>query len=88
MAKHRGEIEAAMAKVQPEIDAAMAKVRAEMAKQHIDVKIDEHVNSALRRAEIRIRAAEKHVKDRNSNQDDEGDTQSRVEENANSQDEQ
>ena len=88
MAKHRGEIEAAMAKVQPEIDAAMAKVRAEMAKQHIDVKIDEHVDSALRRAEIRIRAAEKHVKDRDSDQDDEGDTQSRVEENADSQDEQ
>ncbi|HTW33159.1 MAG TPA: M56 family metallopeptidase [Rhizomicrobium sp.] len=85
MAKHKGEIEAAMAKVQPEIDAAMAKVREEMAKQHINVKIDERVDEALKRAEIRIRAAEKHSKD--VDQDDDSDARSRVEQRSDSQDE-
>jgi beta-lactamase regulating signal transducer with metallopeptidase domain len=88
IAKHKGEIEAAMAKVQPEIDAAMAKVRAEMAKQHIDVKISEQVDAALKRAEIRIRAAEKHVRDRNSDQDNDGDVQNRVEERTDTTDDQ
>lgn len=90
MAKHKGEIEAAMAKVQPEIDAAMAQVRAEMAKQHIDVKIDERVDSALRRAEIRIRASEKRekVKGNDPDPDDEGDVQNHVEERTDTKDEQ
>jgi beta-lactamase regulating signal transducer with metallopeptidase domain len=82
MAKHKGEIEAAMAKVQPEIDAAMAQVRAEMAKQHIDAKINERVNEALRHAELRIRASEKHTKVKDGDQDDESDVQNRVEEGA------
>jgi len=75
MARHRGEIEAAMAKVQPEIDAAMAQVHAEMAKQHVDAKIQAHIDEALRHAELRIRAAEKHTRVKGDDQDDEGDVQ-------------
>jgi beta-lactamase regulating signal transducer with metallopeptidase domain len=88
MAKHKGEIEAAMAKVQPEIDAAMAKVRAELAKRHIDAKIDGNVDAALKRAELRIRAEEKRTKVKDGDPDDEGDVQTRVGDRSDTKDEQ
>ena len=56
--KARPEIDKALAKVQPEIDAALAKVRADLAKEHIDVRIRERVDLALKRAQMRIEAAQ------------------------------
>jgi beta-lactamase regulating signal transducer with metallopeptidase domain len=58
---HRAEIEAAMAKVKPELDKALAKIKADMAKQHVDVRIEERLDEALRRAELRIEADGDHA---------------------------
>jgi beta-lactamase regulating signal transducer with metallopeptidase domain len=57
---HHAAIEAAMAKVKPELDKALAKIKAEMAKQHVDVRIQEHLDEALRHAELRIEASDRH----------------------------
>jgi beta-lactamase regulating signal transducer with metallopeptidase domain len=87
VARHRGEIEQAMAKVQPEIDAAMAQVREEMAKQHLDVNVNARIGNELKRAQIRIHAAEKRMKDKDrGHDDDEDDATSHVEDHSNSTD--
>jgi beta-lactamase regulating signal transducer with metallopeptidase domain len=56
--KNQPEIDAAIARAQPEIDAALAKVREELAKDHLDADIKVRVDSALKRAEIQINAAQ------------------------------
>jgi beta-lactamase regulating signal transducer with metallopeptidase domain len=68
VAKARPEIDGVMADVQPEIDRALAKVRADLAKEHVDMRIQEKVDAALQRAEIRIEAA--HVSARDSHHED------------------
>jgi hypothetical protein len=55
---HRAEIEQAVAQVQPQLDAALAKVRADLAAQHIDARIQEHVDQELKRVELRIEMEE------------------------------
>lgn len=64
MKDHRAEIEAALAKVKPEIDAALAKLQADLKKQHLDVHVEERIDAALKRAEIRIEAHDKGDNDR------------------------
>ena len=58
VAAHRAEIDKAFATVRPQIEDALAKVRDQLAKQHIDVQIQEHVDEALKRAEMRLEAEE------------------------------
>ena len=63
-----------MAKVKPELDKALAKIKADMAKQHVDVRIEEHLDEALRKAELKIEAdgmrtrerGEHHTEDQNT----------------------
>jgi beta-lactamase regulating signal transducer with metallopeptidase domain len=54
---HRAELEA----VGPQVEAAMREARAALAKAHIDMKMQEHVDHALRKAEMRIEAHERHL---------------------------
>jgi beta-lactamase regulating signal transducer with metallopeptidase domain len=50
------QIDEAWAKAGPEIDKALEQARVALAKANLDVKINEHVDRALRRVEIRIQA--------------------------------
>lgn len=52
------EIQHAFEAARPEIDAALAKVRTELANEHLDAKIQMRVDEALKRAEIRLEAAD------------------------------
>lgn len=69
VAHAKPEIDRAMAEVQPEIDRALAKVRVELARQHLDARIQERVDTALQRAEIKIEAARARVKDTDRDED-------------------
>jgi hypothetical protein len=59
--KVRPEVERAMREARPQIEKAIAEARAAMAKAHLDVKVQEHVDRALQRAELRIEAHERHM---------------------------
>jgi len=70
MKRHRPETERAIAEmknVQPEIEKAMAEARAELAKAKLDVKIRARVDSALRRAEERMRARYENTRESRDN---------------------
>jgi hypothetical protein len=62
IAKAQPEIEKALAAAQPEIDRALAQVHADLADGHLDVRIQERVDAALKRAEIKIKAAQVRIK--------------------------
>jgi beta-lactamase regulating signal transducer with metallopeptidase domain len=50
-------------KVQMEVDRALADARREIARAHIDAKIEERVNNALARAERKIKGVQPHDED-------------------------
>ena len=62
--KARPEIDQAWAKARPEVGKALADARAELRKAHLDMKVQENVDDALMRAEIRIEAVESRNHDR------------------------
>jgi beta-lactamase regulating signal transducer with metallopeptidase domain len=64
--KVRPEIDKAWAEARPEVDRALADARAELARAHVDAKIQARVDAALKRAEIRIEAAESRDHERES----------------------
>jgi beta-lactamase regulating signal transducer with metallopeptidase domain len=57
------QIDEAMRQARPEIDKALAEVRTDLAKAHLDVKIRERVDAALKRVEIRVQARDANRKD-------------------------
>jgi hypothetical protein len=62
--KARPQIDEAWAKARPEMEKALADARAELRKAHLDLKVEESVDDALKRAEMRIEAAESRDHDR------------------------
>jgi hypothetical protein len=62
--KARPQIEEAWANARPEVEKALANARAEIRKAHLDLKVEENVDDALKRAEIRIEAAASRDQDR------------------------
>ena len=62
--KVRPQVDEAWAKARPEVEKAHADARAQIRKAHLDLKVEESVDDALKRAEIRIEAAESRDHDR------------------------
>jgi beta-lactamase regulating signal transducer with metallopeptidase domain len=78
--KMMAKFDKAMRDARPEIDRAIEEARAELAKAHMDVNIQESVDSALKRVEVRIEAREHgkrsghEVEIERSEQDEDSDT--------------
>jgi hypothetical protein len=70
------QIDEAWAKAGPEIDRALEQARVALAKANLDVKINERVDQALKRVEIRIQARDANREDSNRKvRSDESDSQ-------------
>jgi len=69
------EIDAALQSVGPEVERALAKARDELAKAHIDMKVQESVDKALHDAQIKIDIREKGARQPDSADQDSPDSE-------------